>query len=95
MDVVLLGCTVVNLTAALWLAISAVAALYERPEERDPRPLVMPIFSGLAFAALAFSGLHSDETVGEMTALAWQLVHGGMLVGLHLFVRMYGGTRNG
>jgi apolipoprotein N-acyltransferase len=87
--------TLVNMGAAAWLVVSAIAALHHKVDGRDPRPLVMPIFCGLAFFFLAFTWIAKDaEQYHEsLTLLAWQMVHFGMLVGLQLFVRAFSGHR--
>ena len=95
MDSVPVILTLFNMGLAGWVCIEAIAALVNHIEGRDPRPLVMPIFCGLAYFGLAYTWLGADGTShhNPMTLLAWQMVHFGMLLGLHLFVRMYGAGR--
>lgn len=87
--------TLINMGLAVWVCVEAIGALFHHIEGRDPRPLVMPIFCGLAYFGLAYTWLDAEGTAyhNPMTLLAWQMVHFGMLLGLHLFVRMYGAGR--
>lgn len=87
--------TLVNMATSGWLVVNAIAALHHKVEGRDPRPLVMPIFCGLAYFFLAFTWLAQEvqEFHYGMTVMAWHMVHFGMLVGLLLFVRAFAGHR--
>lgn len=87
--------TLVNMATAVWLVVSAIGALHHKVEGRDQRPLVMPIFTGLAYFFLAFTWLSKavEQVHHAMTVMAWHMVHFGMLVGLLLFVRAFSGCR--
>jgi hypothetical protein len=92
-SVLLLGVT--NVALAIWVAVTAISCLLQSPNGRDLRPLVLPIFTSLALAALQAEWLWSDRTasVGALTDLGWSLVRMGQMLSILLLVNAYGKRR--
>lgn len=91
--------TLLNITIAVWLVVSAIACLIHPPQNRDLRPLVLPIFCSLGFMFLKIQSLVVLATCESLTlqqgALIDRVVEAGFLVSLYLFVQGFKQKRCG
>lgn len=82
---------VINITFGMWFVVTAVAHILKLPQERDLRPMVLPIFVTLGYVILQLIVLvvymkNPDEDNTSPIEIIWRLLEGGFIYSLNLVV---------
>lgn len=78
---------VLNCLLAVWVAATAVAYLQHHHFGRDLRPLVLPIFTSVAYVCIAATFvMDKARQMAEVTDFGWRLIDCGHLFAIAILV---------